>query len=212
MSHVLIISSRRYNGREFWGALGWLQQRGHTFDVASTDTRILDEDIGKPILIKYRLESIPKADYDGLLIISGHPEDTEGYWVNPIVQSWVRDINARGKPIGAICMAVPTIREAAKGKKVSFFPVMRATAALEDAGAILQKVSLMTDDNLVTGENEAVTEMWITNFCDLLEGKKPTYVLHDSVFKRKLRERRPVPEIEHIKAVIKTTGRKGFNE
>ncbi len=145
------------------------------------------------------------ARYQGVMIVSGNMADTENYWNYRRVQTVFDNANAADLAIAAICCSVPAIRNVARGKKVSFFPLVRSRDLLKRAGAILQTVALTRDKNLVTAEHQMASQMWADEFCNLLEGKPPEYVLHDSGFVPHGHERRPIPILEEIKR--KTQGR-----
>ena len=208
MAKVLIVVVRRYNPGEFWPLLNALLSRGHEFDIVSTSLNIQDEVRHEPNTLTITLDDIKSfKGYQGLVLVSGNPKDTEALWYNEKVLSLVSQADKQGHILGAICAAVPAIRNVAKGKKVSAFPLKKALVMLHEAGALYQPVSLTTDTNLATAENEVMTLMWATNICDLLEGKEPTHVLHESPFKRKARERRPIPQLEYFKKVAERTGK-----
>ncbi len=85
MAHSLIIVSRRYNGHEVWTALGVIQERGHTFEVVSTGLIIMDEKTGRKNNIERLVYDVPLAEipeYDGVMVISGNPDDTTAYWTD----------------------------------------------------------------------------------------------------------------------------------
>lgn len=198
----MIVCDRRYNSHQFWTALDTLKKRGHTFDVISTDYIIQDEITLEASRIEQTINDIDHFDhykYDAFMLISGNPEDTKAYWDNSIVHTYIREANELAKPIAAICMSVPTIRNIAKGKRVSFFPLLRSIELLKNAGAILTTVSLSRDQNLVTAEHEIASQVWANEFCNLLEGKPPEYNLQESGFAPKGRERKPIPAVENIR-------------
>lgn len=198
----MIVCARRYNGHELWTAFGVLKERGHTFDVISTDYVIQDEITLKPNRIKLTVNDVDHFDgdkYDAFMIVSGNMADTEAYWKHPKVLTYIKEANELGKPIAAICCSVPTIREAAKDKHVSFFPLIRSRELLTNAGAILNTTALTRDQNLVTAEHQMATEMWAEEFCGLMEGLPPKYNLQDSGFVPKGRERKPIPAVENIR-------------
>lgn len=202
MSHILIVCARRYNGHELWVALGVLQKRGHTFDLASTDYVIRDEITMRPNRIKLTVNDITVEDiprYQGLMIVSGNMKDTEAYWDSKHLLRLIRTANEAGLAVAAICCSVPTIREIAEGKKVSFFPLLRSRERLSRAGAILQTVAMTRDANLVTAEHQMASQVWAEEFCNLLEGKIQTIFFHDTGFTPKGRERKPIPAVERLK-------------
>lgn len=201
MTHILVVCARRYNGHELWTALGVIKERGHSFELISTDTIIQDEITMRPNKIKRTIQEVlPKeieeGKFEAFMIVSGNMADTEAYWKDSRVLSYIETSNREGLPIAAICCSVPTIREVTKGKKVSFFPLVRSRKLLIDAGAILQTVALTRDENLVTAEHQMASQMWAEEFCNLIEGKDPEYTLFDSGYVPKGRERMPIPVVE----------------
>lgn len=202
---VQIVCARQYNGHELWTAFGVLRANGIEFDLASTGLIIEDEVTHQ----KNRITQLVTDDlyktaetHDGFMIVSGNMKDTEAYWKDERVLRTIRAFNDLGKPIAAICCSVPTIREVARGKKVSFFPLIRSRRLLEDAGAILQTVCMTRDQNLVTAEHQMATEMWAEEFAGLLLGRPQKYFFHDSGYTPRGRERKPIPLIEQLKTII----------
>jgi putative intracellular protease/amidase len=183
MSKVLVVCARRYNGHELWTALGVMQERGHEFEVVSTDKTIKDELTLRP---------------DAIMIVSGNMKDTEAYWDDKTVLKLISDINQDDGVVAAICCSVPTIRQVANGKQVSFYPLVRSRERLRDAGAILKTVALTVDGRLVTAEHQMATQMWAEEFCNVLEGLPPEYNLQDSGYVPKGRPRRITPELQKI--------------
>lgn len=204
MSKVLVVCAKRYNGHELWTALGVLQGRGHTFEVVSQDLEIRDELTLRPNSIERTVWEVEDIDkFDAMMVVSGNMADTEAYWDDKHVLSLIEEVNAAEKPLAAICCSVPTIRYAAEGKGVSFYPLIRSRERLTLAGAILKTVALTRDTNLVTAEHQMASEMWAEEFCNLLEGKPQQYVLVDSGFTPKGNERKPIPQLERIKEIQK---------
>jgi putative intracellular protease/amidase len=204
VSHILVVCARQYNGHELWTALGVIRQRGHTFELISTDYIIQDEITMRPNRIKRIIDEVApdeveQGKYDAFMIVSGNMADTEAYWKHDRVLKYIDVANSKNMPIAAICCSVPTVRRAAKDKKVSFFPLVRSRQLLTDAGAILQTVALTVDKNLVTAEHQMASQMWAEEFCNLIEGKEPTYKFTDSGYVPKGRERMPIPEIEALR-------------
>lgn len=201
MAHVLVVCARHYNGHELWTALGVLHERGHTFDLASTGHIIRDEITEQPNKIKYLIDDVQydPDKYDGFMIVSGNMKDTERYWDDKRVLAMVEGANNAGHNIAAICCSVPTVRYAAKGKRVSFFPLVRSRERLERAGAILQTVALTRDNNLVTAEHQMATEMWAIEFSNMLDGKPPEYTFTDSGYMPKGRLMRPQKDVEALR-------------
>lgn len=204
MAHILVVCARRYNGHELWTALGVIKERKHTFELISTDYIIQDEITMRPNKIKRIIDEVDPAEmtqgkYDAFMIVSGNMADTEAYWKHPRVLDYINRANEREVPIAAICCSVPTVRVAAKDKKVSFFPLVRSRQLLTEAGAILQTVALTVDKNLVTAEHQMASQMWAEEFCNMIEGKEKEYNFTDSGYIPKGRERMPIPEVEALR-------------
>ena len=189
-------------------APGIIATRGHEIVVASTDTLIQDEITMEPFRITKTIDQIKEPEFDALMFISGHLANVEVYWQDKLVLGLVDEFNTHDKPLAAICTTVPILRFAAKGKRVSFFPLLRSKQLLSAAGAVLQPVSLSVDYNLVTAEYQMVAEVWANEFCNLLEGKPRESFFEDSGFTPGRRERKPIPEVERLKAQ-KLTNRGG---
>ena len=204
MSHVLVICARQYNGHELWTALGVMQQFGHTFEVVSTSIYIEDEVTHQRNVIERTLDSniYISEGFDGLMIVSGNMADTEAYWTDPRVQAIVKEADACFIPVAAICCSVPTIAPIAKGKKVSYFPLIRSRQRLEDHGAICQTVACTVDGNLVTAEHQMASQMWAEAFSRVLNGETVELGLVDSGYMPKGRERRPDPQLNLAEAAL----------
>jgi len=183
-----------------------MQERGLGFSVVSTDYYIEDEITGQTNRIEQTLNDVAPAsisEYNGLMIVSGNMKDTELYWKLPRTLEYVEVARKNNLPIAAICCSVPTIRFAAEGKRVSFFPLLRSRELLGNAGAILSTTSISVDGNLVTAEHQMATQVWAALFTDLvLTGKVSDPGLIDSGFTPgKKRPRKPIAELEYLKSL-----------
>lgn len=208
MSNVLVVCAKRYNGHELWTALGVMQSRGHTFEVVSQETIIRDELTLQPNSIKRTVYEVAPEEldsFDGIMIVSGNMADTERYWDDKHVLQLIEGTNQQDKAVAAICCSVPTVRYAAEGKKVSFYPLVRSRERLTNAGAILQTVAVTVDDKLVTAEHQMATQMWAEEFCNVLEGKPQEHILQDSGYVPKGRPRKVSPELQRIRDIASRT-------
>ncbi len=173
-SKVLVVVAQHYNPRELWPALKILQAGGIQVDIVSTGYIISnEEDASEAHKISLTVDDIhgfKGKDYAGLMVISGNPKDTEKYWKDTHVQRLIIEINNLNRPLAGICAAVPALAPAVKGKKVSYFPLIKSREILTMAGAILQEVGLTMDANLITAENEWMTEEWVEAFRDMVLG------------------------------------------
>lgn len=205
---VLVVCAQRYNGHELWTFLGVLQEAGMDFEVISTNTRISDEITGQPNVIERTLDDVKTLEgFDAVAFVSGNMKDTESYWDDPRTLSYVREAHEQDLPIAAICCSVPTVRYAAKGKKVSYFPLLRSTARLKQAGALPQTVSISVDGKLVTAEHQMATQMWAEAFVRVLNGEDVDLGLQDSGFTPGGRMKKPDPDLERVREIVRRTGK-----
>lgn len=199
---ILVVCARRYNGHELWTALGVMQESGLDFEVVSQAVYIEDEVTGQQNVINRTVYQVPLEElqqFDGLMIVSGNMSDTEAYWKDKHVLDMVKLMNDRVAPIAAICCSVPTIREAATGKKVSAFPLIRSKELLSRAGALYQTVALTVDQNLATAEHQMATQMWAEAYCRLVKGEEPLPPLIDSGYMPKGRSIRTPKIIQQMR-------------
>lgn len=199
----LVVCARRYNGHELWTLLGVLQRRGHTFEVASTATRIHDEKTFETNSIErtiYDIDPRTAKDFEGLIIVSGNPQDTMAYWHDRHLLDLMIAFKMERKILGAICVSAPTLAPVARGAKVSFFPLIESRKHLQRFGAICQDVSITvdTEHRMVTAENQMMSEMWGEEICNLLEGLPPSITLNKSTFRFSGFQRRFPQGVEEI--------------
>ncbi len=210
---VLVVCAQRYNGHELWTLLGVLQEAGFGYEVLSTATLIEDEITYQPNIIERTIAEVEDiTDFDGIAFVSGNMKDTEAYWDNPRTLDYVRQAHERDIPIAAICCSVPTIRQAAEGKKVSYFPLLRSTERLELAGAIPQTVSITVDGKLVTAEHQMATQTWAESFVKVLNDEEVELGLTDSGFMPGGREKKPDPDLQRLRDISKRTGKSSLKE
>ena len=195
---VLIVVARQYNGHELWTTLGILQENGIDFEVISTQTDIKDEVTGQPNTIERTIDDVAVdeiGEFDGLAIVSGNMADTELYWDHEKVLAYVDEARRLDLVIAAICCSVPTVRNAAEGKTVSFYPLIRSRARLEDAGAICSNITISVDDRLVTAEHQMATQGWAGAFVKVLKGEDVDLGLQESGFTPTGKTERALPHI-----------------
>jgi putative intracellular protease/amidase len=200
MARVLVIVAQLYNANELWPMLKTLQQSGHEWFTAATESVIIDERTRKPYRVNELLKNIRDvSQYQGIAFVSGEPKSTYAHWSDKYCHAIVEEAMEHEAAFAGICASVPALWKAIDGVKVSAFPLRVVLGELTGLGAIYRNVSLTVDKKVSTAENEAMALMWAKNFIALLEGREPEYLLHQSPFKRKGRPMRKDPAIEYLK-------------
>lgn len=163
-----------------WTMLAALTERGHTFKVVAPKKGLIwdDFDLKKPYKLEHDYWDEDVFDYDGLVVITGDPKlsrrAAKDHRVRHIVEKY------RDKPVASICTAVAAIRHICEGRRVAAYPLLRVREQLGDAGAIVTRLSVCVDGNIVTAESQVKAQEWSQHFCDILEGKEPDFHLLDS--------------------------------
>ncbi len=197
---VLVICSRIFNDHEFWLTLSTLLKNSIDTEIVSTHLRITGESNRQPIQLKKTLQDI-KEIYKGLIYISGDPKYTEAYWFNNRSREIVKEAARANLPIAAICCAVPSIRDAARNKRVSYYSLQKAKDLLIQAGAILSQTSITIDANIITASDEMCTQVWAEQFCLLVKKQPTTLKLQEIHFAKKGSERMLHPRLERLRGI-----------
>ena len=173
---ALFIVAKRYNGHELFLSLKVLDSLGVEFTTAThDDIAMVDEISGKGFLADYVVQECDPEkcsdQYDALVIVSGNLKDTMRFWTCESTRNLVKRFHAKGKVVAAICCSVPALRDIVSGKKVSFFPLSKSKDILRTSGAIFCPGSRAVDGNIVTAENQMVTQEWAEDIVKVMRGE-----------------------------------------
>lgn len=103
---------------------------------------------GYPIVSDRSYEQVSAADFDGVVIPGGYaPDHIRRY---PRANQFVRDMDAQGKLVAAICHAGWVLVSAGilRGRRVTCFSAIRDDVV--NAGATYEDAEVVVDGNLVT--------------------------------------------------------------
>lgn len=191
---ILVITPRRYNWREMFYSLKVPKRRGYKTEVVSTHLIVQDEKSGDRFQVDGLLPDVNPSDYEGLLIVSGHPGDTSALWRDSDVKRLVEAFDKADLPIASICASVPSIRYAlSPGDRVSVYPMIQTRECLAEVGALPADVTVTVLGNVATASFEVCAEILYDAFCDMLEGKTPVINLAPVGEIRYLKERKAKP-------------------
>lgn len=136
---------------DFEGDQTYTEKRGHNFTLNAT------------------FADVKLADYDALVIPGGRAP--EYLRLNDEVLAIVRQFDAAGKPIAAICHAAQILAAAGvlKGRKVNAYPACAPEVTLAGGTFVsLPFEEAITDRNLVTGPAWTAHVAWLKQFLALL--------------------------------------------
>ena len=150
---VMIIATDGFEQSELEGPRDRLEQAGFETEVVAPDDGEIKgwrhTDWGTPVKVDLTLEEVEAADYDALLLPGGqiNPDKLR---LEPKAVQLVREFDAAGKPIAAICHGPWLLVEAdvVRGRTVTGWPSIRTD--LRNAGGNVVDAEVACDDNLIT--------------------------------------------------------------
>lgn len=156
MTRVLIIATDGFEQSELMKPKSNLEEAGIDTTIASLEDGEItgwdDKNWGESVSVDITVDEVATGDYDALLLPGGqiNPDILR---MNEQVIDIIRDFDAQGKPIAAICHAPWLLAEAniIRGKTVTSWPSIRTD--LRNAGANVVDQQVVTADNIITSRN-----------------------------------------------------------
>lgn len=164
---IMILATNGFEQSELEQPKATLEKAGYECLVVSPEdgeiTGWQDKDWGNAVKVDLTLEEAEEADFDAMVLPGGQMNPDILRMEEKAVQL-VRDFDAAGKPIAAICHGPWLLAEAdiIDGRTVTSWPSIRTD--LENAGADIVDEKAAVDGNLVTSRNPDD----IPAFCDAL--------------------------------------------
>ncbi|MCR2834994.1 type 1 glutamine amidotransferase domain-containing protein [Parerythrobacter lacustris] len=156
MTRVLIMATDGFEQSELMDPKANLEKAGFETVVASLDEGEIkgwkDKDWGDSVKVDLTVDEVSAGDYDALLLPGGQM-NPDILRMNERAIEIVREFDAAGKPIAAICHAPWLLAEAGivEGKTVTAWPSIRTD--LGNAGANVVDREVAEDGNLITSRN-----------------------------------------------------------
>ncbi|OBX20444.1 protease [Erythrobacter sp. QSSC1-22B] len=152
--HVMILATDGFEQSELMKPKANLEQAGIKTTVVSLESGSIkgwnDGDWGESVPVDATVDSVSSIDeFDGLLLPGGQI-NPDLLRANEGAVAIVRDFNAAGKPIAAICHAPWLLIEAGviKGKTATSYHSIRTD--LKNAGATVVDKEVVVDGNIIT--------------------------------------------------------------
>ena len=153
MQRVLIIATDGFEQSELMEPKRLLEEAGAEVTVASLrpgEIRGWDkENWGESVAVDLLVGNVSAEDYDALLLPGGQINPDVLRTQRPVIEL-IREFDAAGKPIAAICHAPWLLAEAdlIEGRSVTAWPSIRTDLA--NAGAAVVDEPVVVDGNLIT--------------------------------------------------------------
>ncbi|MCL6508707.1 MAG: type 1 glutamine amidotransferase [Bryobacteraceae bacterium] len=146
---IAILVDNIYQDLEVWYPYYRFKEAGA--DVAILAAAAGEKYTGKygyPIVSDRSYEQVRAADFDGVVIPGGYAPDLIRRY--PAALQFVRDMDAQGKLVAAICHAGWVLCSAGilKGRRVTCFSAIKDDVV--NAGALYEDAEVVVDRNLVT--------------------------------------------------------------
>ena len=155
---VLVIASDQFRDEELINTQKELEKKGIKVTIASSK---LTESHGvrgiKNVKPEILLNKVDINNYDGIAFIGG--TGAQEYFNDPTAQKLAKDAYAKGKIVGAICIAPVILGNAGllEGKQFNVWPSEVNT--IKAKGGIFNSNPVVVDGNIVTGQDvDAATE------------------------------------------------------
>lgn len=169
MKKVAIILHKNFEESEAIVTIDVLRRSDIKVDIYSIDDADF-QDGSHNIIIKteYKLAHLNVDEYDGIIIPGG--PGVNDLFGNEKLLNFVKAFNAKQKMVSAICAAPQILGQAGivDGIKVVKFP---STNQFLDK-AIIQEVSSIIDQNIVTGTSIGTVVPFALNIIEYLQGKE----------------------------------------
>ncbi|UIP06404.1 type 1 glutamine amidotransferase [Erythrobacter sp. SDW2] len=156
MKRVLIIATDGFEQSELMGPKDRLEDAGIATTVASLEEGEIrgwkDKDWGDSVQVDLTVGEVSTEDY-GALLLPGGQMNPDILRMDETVIGLVKEFDAAGKPIAAICHAPWLLAEAdiVRGKTVTGWPSIRTD--LRNAGAMVVDSEVEKCGNLITSRN-----------------------------------------------------------
>lgn len=148
MAKVIILAEDNYEDQELWYPYQRLREAGHLPVIVGKEKKIYKSKHGYPAKAQKSLKEVSPAKYEGILIPGGYAPDKLRMY--PEVRKLVKQMDDKGKVIGAICHAawVPVSAGISKGRRMTCYQAIKDDVA--NSGAKYLDKEVVVDKNLVT--------------------------------------------------------------
>ncbi len=163
---LMIIASQNFRDEELLIPKKLFEKEGYQVVIASSSLKPAKGMLGALITPQILIDQVNVDDYDAIVFVGG--VGAQEYFHNSVAHKIAREAVAKGKVLGAICLAPRILAEAGvlKGKKATVW--QSEGKALEDKGAIYTGKPVEIDGKIVTGAGPFAAEEFAKAILNLL--------------------------------------------
>lgn len=175
MKNVLFIATDGFEQSELMAPKKRLSDAGVNVTIASLESGEIkgwdDGNWGESVSVDLTVDNVSEPEYDALLLPGGQI-NPDVLRMNDTVIGLIRDFNASGKPVAAICHAPWLLAEAdiIAGKIITSWPSLRTD--LRNAGGNVVDHEVAVDGNLITSRNPGDISAFTNALIDALDMEK----------------------------------------
>jgi protease I len=167
---LLIIPPERFRDEELFITKEELEKGGFKTAVASTKLGRCAGSRGGYAVSEFEIDKINAGDFESVIFIGGG--GSKLLFRNETALRIAREIHARGKVIGAICLAPVILANAGvlKNKKATVAGTESAT--IKEMGAAYTGPGVTVDGNVVTANAPKSSKLFGQTICNLLKNRR----------------------------------------
>ncbi len=150
---AVVLVENNYQEMEVWYPFYRLQEAGLEVIAAGREAKTYTSKLGYPIVSTQTIASLRAADFDAVVVPGGYaPDYLRSY---PEVLNFVREMDAAGKVVAAICHAGWVLCSAGilKGRHATSF--INIKDDMVNAGALWEDSEVVVDNCMVTSRKPA---------------------------------------------------------
>lgn len=166
---VALLVEQQYQELEVWYPYYRLKEAGATVTMVGPEAgKTYPSKLGYPAKSEKAAKDVSADDFDGLVIPGGFAPDY--FRRDPATVQLVKDLNARGKPLAAICHGPWLLcsTSALKGKKATCFFAIKDDVI--NAGATYVDEETVVDGPLITARKPDDLPAFMTALIRMLRG------------------------------------------
>lgn len=150
---VAVLVENKYEDQELWYPVLRLKEAGVSVSIVGPKIGTYESKHGYPAKADLEAGQARAADFDAVIVPGGFAPDFMRR--APAMVEFLREANAGGKTIAAICHAgwMLISAQAVKGKKVTSYHSIRVD--MENAGGRWEDRDVVVDGNLITSRTPA---------------------------------------------------------